>query len=557
MRPSGLFGVLYRHFLAQFFENELLSPQGELRSGITGFLAIASVPGFLLPIILFEKYSTLIAFINANRVVDRDSATHADKLVFLSLALVIPALATLLKWESLLPNRTDHAILVPLPIRLVTILISKAAALGVFILLFALAVNAAATLLYPAVVLGNTGTFLFFGRYIAAHFVAAMATSLFACLCVVAIQGAGQMLLGLAGFRRISAALQFLLLTVLLTLLIVSPTLGSHVRTLRTTDFADWLPPFWFLGLYEVILGKADAVYASLAGTAVRALGTVALVAVATYGLSYARHFRRIPEMLERGSTLAEPVWRGVEALAGRLQRRPERLAILIFVMKVFARSRAHRLLFGVFISIAAALLLGDTVGLFVLGGEPGAEFLSAPLTVSFFLLTGFRFLYDIPAELPAHWVFRLAALQEPIAFHLLPLIPLAVIVTGMNFGLLPPRAAAMHSIYCLMLALVLAEALFLGFQKIPFTCTFGAAKWNVTYALTLWVLAFIAYSWFTVRIEALLLPRPVAFGIACGSLAALFVWLLMRRAELWREDPALLFQDGQAPAVQTLDLSQ
>lgn len=57
MKPPGLFAVLYRHFLAQFFENELLSPQGEARSGISGMLAIAAIPGLLLPIMLFEKYS--------------------------------------------------------------------------------------------------------------------------------------------------------------------------------------------------------------------------------------------------------------------------------------------------------------------------------------------------------------------------------------------------------------------------------------------------------------------------------------------------------------------
>ncbi len=557
MKPPAMAAVLYRHFLTQFFENELLSPQGELRSGISGFLAIAAVPGLLLPIMLFEKYSSLIAFMNAHRVVDRDGATHADKLVFLALALVIPALATLLKWESLLPNRADHAILVPLPIRLSTILAAKAAALGVFILLFALAVNSAAMVLYPAVLLGNTGTFLYFGQYIFAHFVAATAASLFACLCLVAVQGAGQMILGLGGFRRASAAVQFVLLTALLTLLIVSPTLGSHVRTLRVTEVADWLPPFWFLGLYEVLLGKADDVYRALAGTALRALGVAAAVAFSTYALSYARHFRRIPEVLERGSTLGAPLWRVVEAFAGRIQRRSERLAILIFVMKVFARSRDHRLLFGVFLSFAAALLIGDGISLLLSGKDAGAQRLSAPLTVSFFLLTGFRFLYDIPAELPAHWVFRLAAPREPIAFHRLPLLPLALIIAGMNFSLLSPGPAAMHTVYCMLLALVLAEALFLGFQKIPFTCTFGAAKWNITFALTLWFLAFVVYSWATVRLEAMLLPHPTAFAVACASLGALFVWLLVRRGGLWREDPALLFQDGQAPAVQTLDLFQ
>ena len=488
---------------------------------------------------------------------DRDGATHADKLVFLTLALVIPALAALLKWESLFPNRADHAILVPLPIRLSTILFSKAAALGGGILLFALAVNGGPTILYPAVVLGDTGTFEFFGRYLVAHFVAATATSLFACLCLVAIQGTGQMIFGLGGFRRVSAVLQFVLLTALLTLLIVSPTLRSNVRTLRLTEAADWLPPFCFLGLYEVILGKGDAVYRALAGTAVRGLGLAAVIAVSTYALSYARHFRRLPELLERGSAWGAPVWRGVEALAGLLHRRPGRLGILVFVMKVFARSRAHRLLFGVFLSLAAALLLGDGISLLMSGKDGAAQMLSAPLTVSFFLLTGFRFLYDIPAELPAHWIFRLAAPREPIAFHRLPLVPLALIIAGMNFSLLPPAPAALHTVYCLLLALVLVEGLFLGFQKIPFTCTFGAAKWNITFALMLWFLAFVTYSWAAVRIEAMLLPHPLAFAIACASLVAIFVWLLVRRAELWREDPALLFQDGQAPAVQTLDLSQ
>lgn len=557
MNSPVSFSVLYRLFLGQFFENELLSAQGELRSGVSGILAVAAVPGLLLPILLFEKYSSLIAFIHAHRVVDRDGATHADKLVFLTLALVIPALATLLKWDSLLPNRADHAILVPLPIRLRTILASKAAALGAFILMFAVTVNSAAMVLYPAVVLGNTGTFAYFGRYVLAHFVAATAASLFACLCVVAVQGAGQMVLGLGGFRRVSAGIQFALLTLLLTLLIVSPALGSHVKVLRTTEVASWLPPFWFLGLYEVLLGKADEIYRGLAGRAAWALIWSLLVATSTYGLSYARHFRRIPELLESGTTLGAPLWRVVEGVAGRLQKRPERLAVLLFVMKVLTRSGAHRLLFGAFLSFAAALLLGDAAGLLLTGRESGAQLLSAPLTVSFFVLTGFRFLYEIPAELPAHWIFRLAAPREPISFHRLPMAPVAMIIAAMNFSLLAWMPAAMHTVYCLLLALVLGEALFLGFQKIPFTCTFGAAKWNITFALTLWFLTFLAYSWVTVRIEALLVPYPEAFGVACASLAALFVWLLMRRRELWREDPSLLFHDGQAPAVQTLDLSQ
>ena len=79
----------------------------------------------------------------------------------------------------------------------------------------------------------------------------------------------------------------------------------------------------------------------------------------------------------------------------------------------------------------------------------------------------------------------------------------------------------------------------------------------SIELMLTAANLAFVTFSWLTVRIEAMLLPHPPAFAVACALLAACLVWLLMRRAELWREDPALLFHDGQAPAVQTLDLSQ
>lgn len=44
-----MYKILYRHFLSQFFENDLVAPQGELRSGVTGILAFIAMPGLILP----------------------------------------------------------------------------------------------------------------------------------------------------------------------------------------------------------------------------------------------------------------------------------------------------------------------------------------------------------------------------------------------------------------------------------------------------------------------------------------------------------------------------
>lgn len=551
-----MYRILYRHFLAQFFENDLVAPQGELRAGAAGALGLVAMPGLLLPLWMMGKYSSLLAYIRMQRFVDRDGATWSDKIIFLSLALVIPSLAMLLKWDSLFPTRLDHAILAPMPLRLSRILLAKAAALGTFVALFALALNGGSTILFPLVVLGDTGTLWDAIRYIGAHFLATMAVSLCACAFLIALQGVGLTTLGLERFRGISAALQFLVLTALLTLFLLCPTLSALAKTLHTLPQAAWLPPFWFLGLYEVLLGKADPAYQSLASMALAALAVSCGTAVATYALSYSRHFRRIPETLERGSSFSTPIWQRVETVAGRFTRDRRRVGLLLFVLQTFVRSHIHRLLFGVFLSLAGAVILNETITM-TLATRPESDLaLSAPLIVSFFLLTGFRFLYEIPADLPAHWLFRLAAPARPVSFHRLMLVLVLLVTTPINYLLLPPGGATLHSIYCGLLAVILAEALFLDFRKIPFTCTFGAAKWNVTYVLFLWFLVFVFYTWVAIRVELRITFHLAIFVSFCAGLVALAAWLHRRRRELWEEDPQLRFHDGQAPAVQTLDLN-
>lgn len=570
MEHNAVYKHLHRHFLQRFFENELVSPQGELRTGFAGMLALVATPSLLIPCLLIEKYSTLIAFIRMQRFVDRDGATLSDKVLLLALAFVIPALAALLKWETLFLDHDDHSILVPLPIRLRTIFLAKAAALGAFVLMFAAAVNAPAIVIYPLIVLGDTGTLADALRYFASHAIAGLCAGIFGAAAVIAVQGIGLALLG-GAFRRISAAIQFALLTFLLAQLLLAPRIGSVAKSVVASPNLVWhlFPPVWFTGLYELALGKTANGLVALGGIAILATVIAVLVAAVSYVAGYARTFRRLPEL--GGMTHLHAGWR--EGVAGRLRGRlvrghPGRAAVLDFVFLTLSRSRTHRLLLAAFLGIAASFVLeGLTVqllfGATVQAAELSLFYLAVPLIVSFFLLVSLRFLYEVPAELNANWIFQLAEPPRPgvlldgasLAITTIAAPLLIVAVPALAITMWGAALGAAHAAWCLLLAIVLREALLVGYAKIPFTCSFGAAKWNVVLALMIWWLIFLAYTWMAVRLEAIVLRNVYVFHCACLILVGVGVALFRRRRRAWSEARALQFVDGREPAVQTLDL--
>jgi hypothetical protein len=568
-RPNGAFLPLYRHFLGQFFENDLVSPQGEFRTGLAGVLGLVATPGLIVPLILLDKYSTLIAFLRSHPVVNRDAATYPDKYLLLALALAVPALASVLKWESLFPDRKDHGVLVPMPLTIRELFLAKALALATFIALFAIAVNAASVFLFPLVVLGDTGTAGYAARYIGAHAVATLACSVFGAACVVAAEGVGITLLGGGRFRRISGTLQFVLLTLALAELMLAPRLGGVVHALvREGGAWHWaLPPLWFLGLYEVLLGKTQAVWSQLAWMAGKAMLAALVVAGLAYVLSYPRHFRRIAETLETESARGwERIQRWVNGWAGGDARQR---GVAWFTWWTLARSRVHRLLMGAFLGVATAQVLGGLAGGWLPGASSEREALwaalSAPVVVSFFLLVSVRFLFEIPAEQEANWIFRVTEdganarrlSGATRALAVAAVAPSLIMVVGSSLAVLGFTEGLLFSVWCLALIFMFTETLLVGFRKLPFTCSFAAAKWNGSFALVIWWSILAVYTWVGTRLGVAAARSPALLITFGGGAAALALWLHLRRLREWRMGVTLQFRDGQAPAVQTLDLTE
>ena len=98
--------------------------------------------------------------------------------------------------------------------------------------------------------------------------------------------------------------------------------------------------------------------------------------------------------------------------------RKPLERATFYFVVRTLARSAKHRLYFAAYVGTGFALAAfgilevlvhsahGDFIAVIT---QPHEALLAIPLIISFFVLSGMRMVFTIPAELRANWVFQLA----------------------------------------------------------------------------------------------------------------------------------------------------
>ena len=556
--------ILTRHFIQKYFEPDVEASAGELRTGIPALLGLSAAPGLILCALLFEKYSSLTGWLRGILQIERDLTSLPDKYVFLTMAFTASGLVTVLKWDSLFPDRKDYMILAVLPLSATTIFAAKVAALVFFVTSFSVAVNIMGALFFPAVVLGHTGTFTGLIRYGVSHASATLAASMAGALLVVVAAG---LLLNVAPpriVRRVSSWLQFALFVFFVTQILISLEIANAILTLRSS--ISWthlmFPPLWFLGLYEQFLGRSGGSLPIWANWSQVALGCGSAAAVLLYLLSYFRHFRQTAEV----SDVAVAPARLLRVLP--MVKDPIATGISEFVRQTISRSSLHRLLFRIFLGAGCAVVLHGILSHFLLGDGHSYDVVSlvltGPLIISYFLLAGLRFLLDVPLEQQSSWIFKLllgdlarssillgvrrVMFELGIVAWLLAIVPLNVLLLGLATGLA-------HSVFCLFLSLIFLEALLFRYGRVPFTSAFDSGNTNLGIALFLWFSLFLVYVYGTTAIEVRLLARPPLF--VC-SLVLLYVgWRLLIHARERYTEPgrALEFSDGAAPAVLTLDL--
>jgi hypothetical protein len=388
--------LLTRHFFRRFFDSDTVQIEGETLTTVVRAIAIVAAPGLITAFFLQNSYPHRSPW-----------GAIEDQYFFVLLSFVVMGAVAIFEWEMLFPDRSDFLILTPLPLKPLQMLAAKSAALIAFLALFLVSANVFGTLVLPAV---SKGAFL---RQLYAHACAVVLAGSFAALFFLALGGALLCLLGAARFRVVSPVVQMISMTALVLLMLQYFTYGSSLQTwlAEPLGIARWMPPLWFLGVYQYLLhgGAAQPFAREMTRYAVDGTLASALVVLLTYPLAWTRMRRMALEGSSHKRRRHSQWWTG---LIHRVVRRPGERAVFHFIGQTIARKNRYQVYLAMYCGSGLALAIACAV-VFRTDARSTQPALSQeglhavmPLLL-FWVVAGLRAAFAFPMDMSAGWVFR------------------------------------------------------------------------------------------------------------------------------------------------------
>jgi hypothetical protein len=559
-------------FIARIFHGGGDADSESLDLSVGLFLSLLALPGGFVSILLFNKYGSLLQWMRGATDVDPYAIAVPDEYFFIVLSMVVTGVVAVWRWDSIFPDRRDYLNLVPLPISTRTIFFANLVAMLFLVGLLAVDVNAASSILFPLVVGATQNTFFFFVKFAAVHAISVVLASIFTFFAVLSVLGLLMAVLPHSVFRRVSVYARALVVISLVTLLSTSFAASAELQRLAQAPHS-WtrlLPSAWFLGLCQLLRGRADPVLAALGGLALPALGSAIVAAILVYAAGYRRYFVRIAEMTttEIAPIRTRSKLSGLHMLFDRLVlRTPVQRGCFHFVWKTLLRSEPHRLVLagigGLGMVLAAQALQRAFEGQSDVNRALSADALSVPLILIFCIVTGLRVAFEIPVELRSNWIFRLMLDAgkhecEPMARKVILIFALPWVVliafpvyayfAGWMVGLL-------HTALIVTWCILLTNAVLVRFRKLPFTCAFPLFEQHSIVTLLGWAMAFLAFAIVTPEFESWALLEPIRMiGFIPLASAAWYVPRRIRQNTMEIEKQ-LIFEEVPTRAVEVLHI--
>jgi len=546
---------LVRHFLACMLDGEWSSTRGQWQNVAVGAFALLLPAGMLL----LRSGSRNQAKFRVLAMLDNPeplrAARLADELGLLMLLFAVTGLIGLVQWQNFFPGRRDYLSLAGLPIRPRQVFVARFAAVVLFSVALVVAMN-----LLPSLTSANIG----------AQAVASGLGCFFVLFAMIALQGVLLNTLPARLFARVSAYVQGALIGALILAGLYSWSIREWPPSViaKLPEFGAWAPPVWFAGLHQRFLGDPDPFLHRMATLALVAVLAAAVLTVLSYLVSFRRYRRLLVESPVHLAVPRKHPW----SLLRLVARSPQQEAILQFMAKTLARSRAHRMIWLAYTGAAVAVVVNSSLidGAFLSRSAEIAKVLKFavlfwPLGTSVILLNGLRHVLSIPAELPANWIFRItesqgrkqwmAAVERFVMLYAvapiyLAIFPVAVSVLGWPIAI---RLTVLQ----ILVSLTMFDLLFDGWQQLPFTCSYSpgerppvavVAKYFVVLGMVVPALAII------VRAGA---EFNFLFAIYGPVLAAVWIWARRRRLE-GRGESVILYEDlpGGMPKLGIAELT-
>jgi hypothetical protein len=543
-KPPTRAQTLYSHFFRRFFDNDTLSIDGETQTTVIRALAFVAIPTFMFAFWLLPSYPGApprpLALI------------QADRYFFVLFSFVAMGAVTSFEWEMLFPDRPDFLILLTLPLKARELFYAKGRALLAFLGMFLIAANIFSGILFPAVSTRSAGNIF---HTMGAHLAAVLLAGIFSSFTILAIEGLILCLLPSSWFRTISTAMQCLSITVLLLLFLLYPLITSHISLFLDgqSAFAQYLPPLWFLGLYETLMHPASAPAAAwpLAQLGLYATAAVTTLALLTYPLAWSRQKKRA---LEGASQARKQTGSRIAALLHRtLLQRPQQRAIFHFISQTIARNPSYLVYLAIYSGAGLALAICSVLTVRQAADHtliptlwtPGLHAV-LPLLL-FWMVVGLRASFAFPADMRARWIFpisiQLIQSQSTLASSLYPgsaaksaktwVLLCCGLLTAAVWSLLlalhwPWIDLAIQALCGIGLSILLADLFFLGRTQIPFTRPRLPGRAGLPLVFTLYAALFPAMVLLVVQLELTAEKRLAVLAWIALGIPALHLILKM-----------------------------
>ena len=562
------------HFFRGLFDFGILSDAGSdaFRRMLIGIVAVTVSFGLLLTRMYLSKYTALSEMFHdwgSGYQLNREPyqlAVLGDGALAIAFPMLIVGFVVVLVSNSLFPDEIDCRVLLPLPVSRSVLFASKALAIMLFASIFAIAAHVA---MMPLVVLMSNNRWSdqgLLGRLVA-HGFASLGASIVTALVIMAVAGAlligmprSRLQVGSIAFR--GASLCGLVLSVPLACRL--PMMGALIASESPLFYV--VPPVWFLGIEQVLLGNGTPYFVRLAQIAAAAAVVSLAVAVSSYIFLYQR-FERV---IFRPLRARDRVSRRTRFPRFLRRQQPATAAIAPFIRATLTRSPPHLSVFVVIAACGAGLVLNSFMS------DSHARALSnaddpliatviwAPFALVFAMNVALRAALVLPIELRANWIFRVtedeATRAEELDTVVRTLILLAIVLPlamlfPVEWAVLGPRAIHCTSIAGLC-GLVLVELHMAEWRRIPFTCSYEPSRQFVGQTMLIGVAAFVVFTTIGSRFVWYSISHPLGWLAVMTILSA--VLLALRRQRLWFSRRAtLIFEDVVPSEVEPLRLSE
>ncbi|MBV8895601.1 MAG: hypothetical protein JO051_03745 [Acidobacteriaceae bacterium] len=332
-------------------------------------------------------------------------------------------------------------------------------------------------------------------------------------------------------------------------------------------SYAHALPSFWFLGIYQTLAHVTRPGMDLLGQRALFATGAAVAISIAAYTLCYRKRFLRLAESLDviggarHAHRIHFPDWLVTSIFPTRFE-----CACANFIGAVLLRSERHLMFIGAYLGIGLVLTAQTAMDSFnrhAASLVPDSDLLAIPLMIAFFIATGLRFAFDMPATLNANWLFR-AILEHPSPNPRRPVrkIMLLSVLTWQIAVLLPLtwmrsgwQIAAMHTLWVAVLSTTLIELLLARFQKIPFTCSTRPDIPRLLMRILGAVFGVLIVVPILASMEQSMLLNPLRFIYGGILVAGGWYWILRYRSDASIAEQCITFEDAPPPQFELLKL--